>query len=260
VQDAAPDEGRKYDLVVIGAGSAGVWAAPFAVRVGARVAVVEKERIDGECTSYSCVPSKPMMKAAGVAWQLRSASTFETREVLARAGVDVIDGAARFEDPQTLSVGSQARLKACHFLVCTGAQPITPNIQGLDRTPYWNYLTAWKQDRLPQRLRVLGSGPLGTQSQAFARFGSHVTVFERGDRPPRVADAELRQQVQSLTLTTGGLDGRDPAAQPATAGAPRRACAYWHAVSTGTRIWRLPAGPGRGGITVVALHSAPLRS
>ena len=66
----------EYDLVVIGAGSAGVWAAPFAARLGAHVALVEKERIGGDCTHYGCVPSKALLKAAGVAWHLRTANRF----------------------------------------------------------------------------------------------------------------------------------------------------------------------------------------
>jgi len=67
---------QDFDLIVIGAGSAGVWAAPFAARLGARVALVEKERIGGDCTNYGCVPSKAFLKAAGVAWLLRTADRF----------------------------------------------------------------------------------------------------------------------------------------------------------------------------------------
>ncbi|MCA1647425.1 MAG: FAD-dependent oxidoreductase, partial [Chloroflexi bacterium] len=222
---------NQYDVIVIGAGSAGVWAAPFAARLGARVALVEKERIGGDCTHSGCVPSKALLKAAGVAWHLRTADRFgidtppsglnvdlgrvmasvrqaidrvyalETPEVLAQAGVDVVLGAARFEDPHTIAVGPETRLRARNILLCTGAHPVTPPIPGLDRTPHWNYQTVWQQDRLPQRLLVLGSGPVGTElTQAFSRLGSRVTVFERGDRPLRIADAEastvLRQVLE----------------------------------------------------------------
>jgi pyruvate/2-oxoglutarate dehydrogenase complex dihydrolipoamide dehydrogenase (E3) component len=224
--------GNHYDLVVIGAGSAGVWAAPFAARLGARVALVEKERIGGDCTNYGCVPSKALLKAAGVAWHLRTADrygldpvkagslnidlgrimagvrqaidrvyAFETPEALAQAGVDVFVGPARFEDPHTVAVGEDRRLCARHVLLCTGARPVIPRIPGLQEAQYWTYQTVWQQDRLPPRLLVIGSGPVGVElSQAFSRLGSQVTVFESADRPLPVADAEasaiLRQVLE----------------------------------------------------------------
>ena len=80
---------NEYDLIVIGAGSAGVWAAPFAARLGARVALVEKEHIGGDCTNYGCVPSKALLKAAGVAWHLRTADRFGIDAVQAGLNVDL---------------------------------------------------------------------------------------------------------------------------------------------------------------------------
>jgi pyruvate/2-oxoglutarate dehydrogenase complex dihydrolipoamide dehydrogenase (E3) component len=208
-----------YDLVVIGAGSAGVWASQYAARLGARVALVEKLRIGGDCTHYGCVPSKALLKAAGVAWAMRDADRFgltavdpapevrlervmasvreaiervyslETPESLGRAGIDVVMGVARFVDSHTLLVGEGTRMRARWVLVCTGASPTLPSIAGLDDIEYWTYETVWAQTRLPRHLLVLGSGPVGTElSQAFARLGSRVTVFERGDRPVRIAD------------------------------------------------------------------------
>jgi len=225
---------NEYDLIVIGAGSAGVWAAPCAARLGARVALVEKERIGGDCTHYGCVPSKALLKAAAVAWQWRTAErfgidiaqnrlnvdlgrvmasvrqaidrvyAFETPEAVRQAGVDVVLGAARFEDPHTIVVGPGNRLRGRNFLLCTGAHPETPQIPGLDRTPHWNYQTVWQQDRLPERLLVLGSGPVGTElAQAFSRLGSQVTVFERGDRPLRMADREASAVVRQVFENEG---------------------------------------------------------
>jgi pyruvate/2-oxoglutarate dehydrogenase complex dihydrolipoamide dehydrogenase (E3) component len=175
------------------------------------------------------VPSKALLKAAGVAWHLRTADrfgidavktelnvdlgrvmavvrqaidrvyVFETPEMLAQSGVEVIMGEAHFEDPHTLRVGPETRLRARHFLVCTGAHPATPPIPGLDDTPHWNYQTVWQQDRLPRRLLVLGSGPVGTElTQAFGRLGSQVTVFERGDRPLRIADPEASEVLRQV--------------------------------------------------------------
>ena len=210
---------KPYDVVVVGAGSAGIWAAPLAARLGAHVALIEKNHIGGDCTHFGCVPSKALLKAARVVWQMRSANrfgldrvqptvdlgrvmasvrqaiehvyAFESPEMLARAGVEVFMGAARFEDPHTLLVGENTRLRARHVLVCTGARAAVPRIDGLDQTPYWTYETVWQQDRLPRRLLVIGSGPVGIElTQAFARLGSDVTVFERGDRPLNTADPE----------------------------------------------------------------------
>jgi pyruvate/2-oxoglutarate dehydrogenase complex dihydrolipoamide dehydrogenase (E3) component len=217
----------EYDLAVIGAGSAGVWAAPFAARLGARVALVEKTRIGGDCTHTGCVPSKALVQAARVAWHLRTADRYgfdavrptvdlgrvmagvhraiehvyawETPEELARDGVDVLLGAARFEDAHTLVVGDRTRLQARNFLLCTGAHPAIPPIPGLDQAPYWTYESVWGQDRLPRRLLVLGSGPVGTElTQAFCRLGTQVTVFERGDRPLRRADPEASAVVRQV--------------------------------------------------------------
>jgi pyruvate/2-oxoglutarate dehydrogenase complex dihydrolipoamide dehydrogenase (E3) component len=115
--------------------------------------------------------------------------SLETPDSLGRAGVDVALGAARFLDAHTLLVGQDRHLRARRVLVCTGARPTLPPIEGLDDIDYWTYETVWNQTRLPRHLLVLGSGPVGIElSQAFARLGSRVTVFERGDRPLRMAD------------------------------------------------------------------------
>jgi len=218
---------NEYDVVVVGAGSAGVWAAPLAARLGARVALVEKDRVGGDCTHLGCVPSKALLKAARVVWDMRTAGRFgvdpvqptidlgrvmasvrqaidrvyalETPDVLAAQGVDLVMGAARFDDPHTLIVGDRTRLRARHVLLCPGARAATAAIPGLEGTPHWTYETIWHQDRLPSRLLVVGSGPVGTElAQAFARLGSAVTIFERGERPLRVADPEASQVLRGV--------------------------------------------------------------
>jgi pyruvate/2-oxoglutarate dehydrogenase complex dihydrolipoamide dehydrogenase (E3) component len=171
---------RDYELVVIGAGSAGVWASQYAARLGARVALVEKLRIGGDCTHYGCVPSKALLRAAGVPWAMRSAAQFglaapdsapevnfervmasvreaiervytlETPDSLGRAGVDVAMGATKFLDAQTLLVGQNRHLRARRVLVCTGARPTLPSIEGLNNIDYWTYESVWDQTRLPR--------------------------------------------------------------------------------------------------------------
>jgi len=113
----------------------------------------------------------------------------------------VFIGAARFEDAHTVTIGADTRLRARHFLLCTGARPAVPEVAGLKDVPYWTYQTVWQQDRLPRRLLVIGSGPIGVEfTQAFGRLGSEVIVFESLDRPLPTADPEasaiLRQVLE----------------------------------------------------------------
>ncbi len=116
---------------------------------------------------------------------------FETPEKLSEEGVDVHMDAARFEDPHTLVVGEQTRIGADQILPCSGARAAHPTVPGLAATPHWTYESVWQQEHLPQHLLVVGSGPVGIElTQAFARFGSALTVFERDDRPLKVADPE----------------------------------------------------------------------
>ena len=194
-----------YDLIVVGAGSGGLTAAKFAAGIGARVVLVEKHRIGGDCTWTGCVPSKALMKAAKVAHEIRSASHFgistsspivdmarvrdyvqeaissvyqsETPEALEREGIEVVMGDARFAGPATVRVGEKT-LNGKKFLIATGAHPILPDLPGLKETPYLTYETLFDNDRLPDRLLVLGAGPIGLEmAQAYQRLGSRVTVI-----------------------------------------------------------------------------------
>jgi pyruvate/2-oxoglutarate dehydrogenase complex dihydrolipoamide dehydrogenase (E3) component len=207
-----------YDLVVIGGGSAGLMAAEFAARLGACVVLVEKHRIGGDCTWTGCVPSKALLKAAKVAHETRNTAHYgvltaqpqvdmaqvreyireaiqdryqhETPEQLIRRGVDVVIGAARFLDPHALQVGERT-LYAKKFVVATGAKPFIPDIPGLREAPFVTYLDIFENDHLPERLIVIGAGPIGAEiSQAYQRLGSQVTLVDVGLLPrdePEVA-------------------------------------------------------------------------
>ncbi len=208
---------HSYDLVVIGAGSAGLTAAEFSAQLGQRVALVEKGRIGGDCTWSGCVPSKALLKAARLAHQIRTAQQFglgdgelvvdfsavmdrvsgvvdqvyqaETLEVQRGKGIDVIEGSARFTDPKTLAVEplipekENFNLTARRFIIATGAKPFVPPIPGLEDVDYLTYETVWALRELPARLIVVGAGPIGCElAQAFCRLGSSVTLVEGADR------------------------------------------------------------------------------
>jgi pyruvate/2-oxoglutarate dehydrogenase complex dihydrolipoamide dehydrogenase (E3) component len=208
-----------YDLIIIGAGSGGLTAAEFAVKLGIKVALVEKERIGGDCTWTGCVPSKALLKAAKVAHQARSAGKYgimtdlpstdmskvrdyvrqviadiyqhETPEKLGGKGIDVVMGAAQFVDAHTIQVG-QRRLAAKKFILATGAHPFIPPVPGLDDVPYLTYLHIFDNNQLPERLLVMGAGPIGSEiAQAYQRLGSQVTLIDVGLMPrdePEVAE------------------------------------------------------------------------
>ncbi len=208
-----------YGLIVIGAGSAGLTAAGFAAQRGVRVALVEKHRVGGDCTWTGCVPSKALLKVAKVAHEARTAAHYgictapptvsmskvrayvrrvmaeiyehETPERLAHQGVEVIIGAARFLDAHTIQAGEQT-LSADKFIIATGAHPLIPDIPGLQETPFLTHLQIFDNDQLPERLIVIGAGPIGAEmAQAYQRLGSQVILVDIALLPrdePEVAE------------------------------------------------------------------------
>ncbi len=213
-----------FDFAIIGAGSAGLTAADFAARLGLRVALIERDRIGGDCTWTGCVPSKALVKAARVAHQVRHAHRFgvmvdpprvdmaavrdrirdaveqvyrrETPEVLATRGISVVKGAARFTGPTSLDVDGRT-IRARKILIATGARPARPAIDGLDRVPYATYETIFDNDRLPDHLLVVGGGPIGAEmAQAYRRLGARVTLV--GPRLLPREDDETRAEIQAV--------------------------------------------------------------
>jgi pyruvate/2-oxoglutarate dehydrogenase complex dihydrolipoamide dehydrogenase (E3) component len=215
---------KDYDLVIIGAGSGGLVAASFAAKLGAKVALVEKHRIGGDCTWTGCVPSKALIKAAKIAHEIRTASTygiktngpmidmtavreyvrsaiqqvyrFETPEELQRQGVNVILGAAQFLDSATIAVNGH-RISSKKFLLTTDARPVTPSIAGLNEVPFFTYQQIFENDRLPRELIVIGGGPIGMEmAQAYQRLGSRVTVVAERLLPKE--EPEVQQVMQRV--------------------------------------------------------------
>ncbi|MGC8484195.1 MAG: dihydrolipoyl dehydrogenase family protein [Candidatus Baltobacteraceae bacterium] len=196
---------KPYDLAIIGAGSVGLIAADFARKLGARVALLERDRIGGDCTWSGCVPSKSLLRVAKAAHEIRTASRFGIRtqtpvvdmfevreylrstiaqiykgttpEALQAKGIDVHLGAVHFIDAHTLAVGER-RIEAKKVLVATGAGPTIPSITGLDDVAYRTYRNIFELDALPQSMVVIGGGPVGVEiAQAYQRLGSRVTIF-----------------------------------------------------------------------------------
>jgi len=223
---------ESYDLVVIGAGSAGLTAAGFATQLGARIALIEKNRIGGDCTWTGCIPSKTLLKIAKVVHQMRTADHYgltpinptvdlksvmskvrnvidqvykhEAPEALRASGVDVLLSNVRFIDPYTLAVDDNA-VTTRHVLLTMGAHSFIPPINGLDSVNYITYETIWEMEVLPAHLLVIGAGPIGCEmAQAFCRLGSKVTVVEGGDRMlPR--DEAIASEVMAEVFTSEGI-------------------------------------------------------
>jgi pyruvate/2-oxoglutarate dehydrogenase complex dihydrolipoamide dehydrogenase (E3) component len=200
----------RYDLVVIGGGTAGMIAAVGAAGVGARVLLAEAERTGGECLWTGCVPSKALIAAARRAHDMRTAdrvglpptepdvdlaqimgrvhdviATIEPHDSparLRRKGVEVVRAPARFVRPGSIAVGDHlVRYRAA--LIATGSAPALPPVDGLEAAAPLTTDTLWDLDELPAQLVILGGGPVGCElGQAFARLGSAVTVVEMADR------------------------------------------------------------------------------
>ncbi len=226
---------ERYRLAIVGAGSAGLAAADFAARLGVSVALIERDRVGGDCTWSGCVPSKALLHAAGLVhsaprplgaergWAqagldfpavmtrvrdaIQRVYRYETAEALGARGITVIMGEARFLDPRTLEVGGR-RVRGDRILLATGARPVVPGIPGLAEVPYLTYQTVFDLSCLPHRLAVLGAGPIGVElAQAFQRLGSRVTLVDQEDRVVPAADPEA-SEVLERTLARDGVELR----------------------------------------------------
>ncbi len=206
-----------YDFAIIGAGASGLIAADFALKLGARVVMIEKDRIGGDCTWSGCVPSKSLIKAASVAHAVQHAGRFgvgaemrptdmpkvrawlnstinhiyapTTPEALRAKGMEVLLASASFADAHTLQVGEK-QITAGKFLINTGAQPRIPAITGLDQVPYVTYKELFQNDRLPQKLIVVGGGPIGCEiAQSYRRLGAEVALIAEALLPHEEPEA-----------------------------------------------------------------------
>ncbi|MDP8968472.1 MAG: FAD-dependent oxidoreductase [Actinomycetota bacterium] len=225
----------QLDLVVIGGGTAGLVAAIGAASIGARVALVERERTGGECLWTGCVPSKSLLAAAQLAHRMRRAADVglapvdpeidfaavkrhveraqaaiaphDSPERLRGLGIEMVEASAAFTAPRRIRAGAR-ELRARRVLIATGSEPVLPPIAGLDAVAALTTDTIWEIDELPARLAVLGGGPIGCElAQAFARLGSRVTIIER---EPQLLGREEPETSELLArrLRAEGIDLR----------------------------------------------------
>jgi len=199
----------QYDLVTIGGGAAGLTAAGMSAVLGAKTALIEAQKLGGDCTWHGCVPSKTLLHAAKVAHEMRTAGRIgltpaapehDLAHVMAhvrsiqehiyedadapphfeKLGVQVIQGRAHFIDPHTIEIlenGRSFTITSRYFVVATGSSPRTPGIETNGEAILFNNETIFGLTRLPKRLVVLGAGPIGMEmALAFHRLGSEVTV------------------------------------------------------------------------------------
>lgn len=199
-----------YNLLVIGAGAGGLVTSYIAAAVKAKVALIEKHKMGGDCLNSGCVPSKALIRSARFAAEQRKAdelgfspshSRADFAAVMARVaevikevephdsieryqglGVECIEGEARLVSPWEVEVNGQ-RLASRHIVIATGARPLVPKLPGLDQVPYLTSDSLWQLRTPPRRLLVLGGGPIGCElAQSFAMLGVPVTLVELSDQ------------------------------------------------------------------------------
>jgi len=220
-----PEPSAPCQLVIVGAGSAGLAAADVAAALGVRVAVIERHLIGGTCFNTGCVPSKALLRTAAVYAEMRHAEHYGARapatvEVdfaaamtrlrrirshlthstsvrhLVASGVDVFFGNTQFTGPDSLTVNGQP-LQFGKALIATGARPQMPDIPGLRQAGFLTNATVFDIAELPPRLLVIGGGPLGCEAaQAFGRFGAKVTIVQD---MPLFLPHEERDAAQTLS-------------------------------------------------------------
>lgn len=212
-----------YNLIVIGGGSAGLVTSYIGAAINAKVALIERDRMGGECLNTGCVPSKALLKSAGLIAAARDSkklgvrkmeADFDFADVMQRVhevigkiaphdsverytklGVDCIAGEAKVVSPWEVEVNGK-RLSARALVVATGSRPLVPPIEGIDKIDFLTSDTLWDVEEQPRKLLVLGGGPIGCElTQAFSRLGTDVTLVEMAPQLLGREDADAANAV-----------------------------------------------------------------
>ena len=214
-----PEPAPSYNLVVIGGGTAGLVSSAGAAGLGAKVALIERHLLGGDCLNYGCVPSKAIIRSSRVVADIRDAARFglevpagaavdfplvmermrrlragishhDSAQRFRDLGVDVFLGQARFSGPRTLEVGGRT-LRFTKAVIATGGRAVHPNVPGLKEVGYLTNETVFSLTQRPERLLVMGGGPIGCEfAQAFQRLGCRVTLLHKYDRIMNKEDAD----------------------------------------------------------------------
>lgn len=232
----------RYDLTIIGGGSAGLVLAVAGAKLGKKTALIEKHRLGGDCLWTGCVPSKALLKAAKVANYFNHSEKYGILAVEAKPnfqqvlnyvrstqnhieeehdnperfrdmGVDVIFGDGYFDSRDTFIVedrenGTTRTVNSKKFVISTGSRPLVPAIPGLGSCDHLDSENVWELTELPQRLLVVGAGPIGIElGQAFHRLGTEVTIVQRSNRILNKEDLDVSEKMFDY-LSADGIDIR----------------------------------------------------
>jgi len=227
----------EYDAAVVGGGAAGLTAAGISANFGAKTIMIEKERLGGDCTWTGCVPSKTLIKAASVLHSAKQAVHYgldfdvdsintanimkhvdtvrreiyedaDSPEIFEEMGIDVEFGEASFVDDHTLKIiekdGTEKTITSKYFFICTGAKAFVPPIKGIENTDYLTNESLFEIDNLPQKLIVIGAGPIGTEmAQSFQRLGTEVHVIDMAPGILMNDDPELTEILKDQLIDEG---------------------------------------------------------
>jgi len=222
---------EKYDVVVIGGGAAGLTVATGSVKFGLKVALIEKEKLGGDCLYYGCVPSKTLIHSAKVASLIKRSEEFGLNKTILsfdfnkvinhvwdtiniigehddpdrfrEMGVDVIFGQPRFISNKGIEIDGK-RFVSKKFVISTGSRSFTPPIEGINETGFLTHVDVFHLKELPESIAVIGAGPIGLElSQAFSRFGSEVSVIEMMDRVLPIEDEDISKELEKYLSEEG---------------------------------------------------------